>query len=205
MTTVGLQMPSTDTRAGRMVEDSANILKRFYFLQRALVIMQAGWMPGTEHWQSKLLLPEFLWQDSLIAADLRQRVLELRYPERRIAPDQDAPLLALWQRMGDAPDGFAFVEGLSQVIRPMLAEAHRSYLETADHLDDGPTVRILRQALEDAGEQEARWGEATSAARRRISGGARRSQAVGGRTARAIHAAAAGAYRLAARGGSAGI
>lgn len=73
--------------------------------------MQAGWLPGLEHWQSKLLLPEFLWQDALIAHQLRERVLELRYPEREIDASEDEPLPALWRHVRDGPNGFAFVGG----------------------------------------------------------------------------------------------
>ncbi len=50
---------------------------------REFVLMQAGWLPAVEHWQCKLTLPEYIWRDSLTAAALRERVLELRYPERR--------------------------------------------------------------------------------------------------------------------------
>lgn len=155
-----LKMPSIDTRAHLMVEDSANLLKRYYFVQRALVLLQAGWTPGCEHWHSKLLLPEFLWQDALVAKELRQRVLELRYPERKILPGDDAPFLALWQRLADAPTSFAFTEGLRQVIKPLLRAVYQTYLDTADHLDDGPTIRIIHQALWDIDDQLRRWDEA---------------------------------------------
>lgn len=160
-----LQMPSTDSRAQLMVEESANMLKRFYFVQRALVLLQAGWVPGSEHWQSKLLLPEFLWQDALIAKELRQRVLELRYPERKIAPQDDAPFLALWAKIGDAPDGLAFAEGLRQVVKPLLRDAFQRYLAQADHLDDSPTIRILSQALGDIDDQLERWAAVAPEAR----------------------------------------
>ncbi|MCG3209525.1 MAG: hypothetical protein FOGNACKC_03152 [Anaerolineae bacterium] len=160
-----LQMPSTDRRAQLMVEDSANILKRFYFVQRALVVMQAGWVPGAEHWQSKLLLPEFLWQDALVAKELRQRVLELRYPERKILPGDDAPFLAVWQKLADAPHSLAFSEGLRQVVKPLLRRVYQTYLDTADHLDDGPTIRIIRQALWDIDDQLGRWDAAADDAR----------------------------------------
>jgi hypothetical protein len=160
-----LQMPSTDSRARLMVEDSANLLKRYYFVQRALVLMQAGWVPGTEHWQSKLLLPEFLWQDALVARELRQRVLELRYPERRILPGDDAPFLAVWRQFAAAPSSFAFTEGLRQLIKPLLGDVYRHYLDSADHLDDGPTIRIMRQALWDIDDQLGRWERAAEEAR----------------------------------------
>ncbi len=76
-----------------MVEASARILKRFYLMQRELVLMQAGCLPGTDHWQSKLLLPECLWQDALVADTFRRRVLELRFPRREIGVGDDAPIL----------------------------------------------------------------------------------------------------------------
>src|SRR5437773_5461570 len=154
------KMAARDPRARLMVVDSAKILKRFYFLQRDLVIMQAGWLPGTEHWQSKLLLPEFLWQDSLIVRDLRGRVLELRFPERQITPGDDASLLTLWRRFFDAPNAVAFALGLARVIKPLLRTAIQNYLHLADPLDDGPTARILEQAIQDIDRQLHRWGEA---------------------------------------------
>ena len=156
----GLKMPARDGRAALMVPDSADVLKRYYLVQRELVLAQAGWLPGVEHWGSKILIPELLWQDQLTAKELRERVLELRYPERRIAPGDDAPLLELWQRFRDAPNGLAFVEGLRQVLKPALRDAYQGYLGVADHLDDGPTVRILSQAIEDIDGQLERWAEA---------------------------------------------
>jgi uncharacterized ferritin-like protein (DUF455 family) len=148
-----------------MVPEAARTLKRFYLLQRELVLMQAGWMPGSEHWQSKLLLPEFLWQDSLVGAQCRERVLELRYPEREIDTSEDEPLLTLWRHFANAPHGIAFVEGVRLFMKPMLHRAFQRYLELTDALDDGPTVRILRQALQDIDEQLLRWEEAASDAR----------------------------------------
>lgn len=155
-----LKMPSTDPRARLTVPDSAQILKRFYFLEREMVLMQAGWLPGTEHWHSKLLLPEFLWQDSISARELRERVLELRYPERQIDVAPDEKLMSLWRSFRDAPNSLAFIESLYTVLKPALRKAFQSYLDMADQLDDGPTVRILRQGVDDLDEQIARGTQA---------------------------------------------
>jgi len=155
-----MKMIAQTERARLMVGECATILKRFYFLQRELVFMQAGWLPASEHWRSKLLLPEFLWQDALIAKELRERVLELRYPERRIIPGEDEPLLKLWRAFRDAPHAAAFAEGLHRALKPALKQAFVSYLDVADRLDDSPTLRILKQAIEDIDDQSARWSEA---------------------------------------------
>ncbi|HEX7587818.1 MAG TPA: hypothetical protein VF478_05840, partial [Anaerolineae bacterium] len=158
---MNLKMPAPDERARWMVAESAGILKRFYFIQRELVLMQAGWMPGTEHWESKILLPEFLWQDALVAEEFRRRVLELRFPRREVIVGDDAPIVALVQAFRDAPDSPAFVEGLRQVLKPIMRTAYKSYLDRIDSLDDAPTVRILQQAITDIDEQLVRWAAAS--------------------------------------------
>jgi uncharacterized ferritin-like protein (DUF455 family) len=152
-----MHLASQDPRAALMVNDAALILKRYYLLVRAGVLLQAAWLPGTATLDLKLALAEFLWQDALVAKELRQRVLELRFPERLIVPEADAPLLAWWRAFGDAPSGEAFVAGLALVLKPALRQAFSAYLDLADPLDDAPTRRILRQALADLDEQQTRW------------------------------------------------
>jgi hypothetical protein len=152
-----MQIPSQDPRAALLVNDAAHILKRYFLLQRELVLMQAGWLPGTANMDLKLALAEFLWQDALIAKDLRQRVLELRFPERLIVPDADEALINWWRTFRDAPDGEAFVVGLFAVLKPALRAAFQAYCDLSDPLDDAPTRRILQHALQDIDEQAARW------------------------------------------------
>lgn len=143
-------------RSAMMVPEAAAVLKRFYFVQRELVRLQAGWTPGTEHWETKLFFPEALWQDELTAWQLRERVLELRYPERRIEPGDDAGCIAFWRALGDAPTGSAFAAAFYTRAKSELAKAIRQYLDSTDALDDAPTVRILRHALQDITEQQER-------------------------------------------------
>ena len=157
MATETLKLPGNDARAKRMVDESALVLKRLYFLQRELVLMQAGWLPAVEHWQSKLTVPEYLWRDSLIAAALRERVLELRYPERRLEIGQDDVVLSLWKRAINAPNPLAFLSGLHRVLKPAMQSAFSSYLAVADLIGDGPTLLILKDGLRAAEEQIEGW------------------------------------------------
>jgi hypothetical protein len=152
-----MKLTSGASRGRWMVSDNADLLKQFYFLQRELVLMQAGWVPGMAHWESKLLLPEFLWQDALIAGQLRERVLELRYPDSHVVPGKDQPLLDLWRQFRAAPDSQGFVVGLAHAMKPTLKLMYEDYLQATDHLDDGPTVRILEQAVRDIDGQLRRW------------------------------------------------
>jgi hypothetical protein len=148
-----------------MVRPAALILKRLYFLLRELVLMQAGWLPGTAHWPSKLLLPELLWQDAITVDQLRRRILELRYPERTIDQAPDEKLVAWWRLLRDAPHGIAFVAGLAWVAKPVLRNTFARYLAETDPLDDGPTCRILRHAVQDLDEHLHRLEEVIGDAR----------------------------------------
>ncbi|MBL9215426.1 MAG: DUF455 family protein [Opitutaceae bacterium] len=151
-------------RAHLMVTQSATILRRLYFLERELVRLAAGWLPGTAHWEAKLLLPEVMWESSLLTRELRQRILELRYPERRIAPDVDEPWVQLFRRCGDAPGAPAFLVAVAEVVKPALLVAYRRYQEVADRLDDGPTQYLLRHGIADLEAQVVRLRAAAAAA-----------------------------------------
>ncbi len=148
-----------------MVTESAAILKRFYFLERELIHLAAGWVPGTAHWESKLLLPEILWESSILARELRQRVLELRFPERRIALESgEAPLFGFVRRWGHAPNAVAFVVVLGDVIKPFMLDLYQRYASRADQLDDGPSQFILRHGMADLEGQIARLRTTATAA-----------------------------------------
>ncbi|ATC65805.1 hypothetical protein CMV30_18650 [Nibricoccus aquaticus] len=148
--------PPANPRTQLTVTQSAVILKRFFFLERELIYLKAGWLPGTSHWESKLLLPEIAWESSLLAKELRQRVLELRYPERRIAIEGEEPLVAFFRRCGDAPTAVAFLTGLAFVVKPRILEIYRLYRSLSDQLDDGPTQRFLCHGISDLERQIAR-------------------------------------------------
>lgn len=146
----------SQARVQLTVAQSAIILKRFFFVERELVYLKAGWLPGTIHWESKLLLPEIAWESSLLAKEFRQRILELRYPERRIAIDGDAPLIAFFKRCGEAPDARAFLAGLAFVVKPWILDLYQHYQARTDQLDDGPTQRFLRHGIADLERQIGR-------------------------------------------------
>jgi len=140
-------------RSELMVAESADVLKRFYLLERELIRMQAGWLPGIEDWEAKLALPELLWQDALVARQLRERILELRYPERRIGVDADRPLVDFYRSFAAAPNELAFLMALARVVKPQLRALFADYLHTADSLDDAPSDHILRHAVIDLDRQ----------------------------------------------------
>lgn len=133
--------------------DIAVILKRFYFCERALVVAQAGWVAGTPRLDAKLGLAHTLWQDALTADSCRTRVFELRYPNRMLQPGPDQPVIALFENALHAPNYAAFLLSLVHVFKPAQASAYQEYLDAADDLADGPSIRFMRMAALEKREQ----------------------------------------------------
>jgi hypothetical protein len=142
-------LPGSNQRARYMRMDTAAILKRFHFCERALIVAQAGWLAGVSVLDAKIDLAKHLWQDALIGNDLRNRVFELRYPNRLLEVGDDAPIVEVFEEAINAPNGLAFVEALAAVYKPQLLAAYRAYLDVADAIADGPSIRFLKIAIQD--------------------------------------------------------
>jgi hypothetical protein len=148
-------LPGAHARARWLRMDSARILKRLFFCERALIIAQSAWLAAIPHFEVKLMLPLFSWQDSLAAAALRERVLELRFPSRLMEFGDDAPLIAVFDEAINAPGPAAFLLALGRVYSPALLSAYTEYVELADPLTDGPILRAVQTAKEDKAAQVA--------------------------------------------------
>jgi uncharacterized ferritin-like protein (DUF455 family) len=125
--------------------DTARVLTRFHYLERALTIACAGWIPAAPLLEQKAALARTAWQCALAADALRERVFELRYPSRLLE--------AVYEAAIRAPDPDSFARGLSEVLVPSLLGEYWAFLEATDALDDGPTIRILEAAARDKDEQ----------------------------------------------------
>ena len=135
--------------------DTATILRRFWHLERALTLTFGAWVPVVQRLDAKATLAKAAWQSSLCANDLRERVFELRYPDRAIERGPDAALIDLYEAAVDAPDAEALLQALADTFVPALRQAYEHYLTTSDEVADGPTFRFLRAAIADKQEQEA--------------------------------------------------
>jgi hypothetical protein len=142
-------LPGTQPRARHMRLDTAEILKRFHFCERAIIKTQAGWLAGIPILEAKIALSKHLWQDALTGDELRTRVFELRYPSRLLEVGTDAPFVNWVAESINAPNALAFVKALLDVYKPQFLQAYRSYLEIADAIADGPSIRFLNAAVQD--------------------------------------------------------
>ncbi len=158
---------SPEPRARWMRFDTAQLLKRFFFCERALLVSQAAWIPAIAPLEIKTGLARFIWQSTETAHALRNRVFELRFPSRLLDEEgADHALIELFSRVKDSPSVAAFLLSVGRVLLPALRDAYQAYLEASDSIADGPTHRFLSLALSEKTEQISgfeQWAKAALA------------------------------------------
>ena len=103
-------LPSTQTLRVRV--DTAQTLTRFHYIARALALASGGWIAATARLETKAALARAAWQHTLAGDAFRERVFELRYPNRFLEEGADAPSSGVVEAI-DAPDADAF-RGLAE-------------------------------------------------------------------------------------------
>ena len=139
---------TSEQRARWMRFDTAQLLKRFFFCERSLLVSQAAWIPAIAPLEIKTSLARYIWQSAETANALRQRVFELRFPSRLLEEEgNDRALIELFDAVKDSPSVSAFLLSAGTILLPALRDAYQAYLEASDSIADGPTHRFLRLAL----------------------------------------------------------
>ena len=134
--------------------DTAQILKRFHFCERSLIISCSAWLPHIGGVEQKTMLPLFSWQNARTAHELRDRVFELKYPSRAMDEEgADRPLVQLFDELRHSPSVAAFFSALSTVLLPAMRDAYEEFLRHSDPLADAPTHRFLALALAEKRQQ----------------------------------------------------
>jgi hypothetical protein len=141
-------------RARWMRLDTAQLLKRFFFCERSLLISEAAWIPAIAPLEIKTGLARFIWQSAETARALRDRVFELRFPSRMLEEQgADHALVELFGAVKDSPSAPAFLLSVGKVLLPALRDSYHDYLEGSDPIADGPTHRFLALALDEKDQQ----------------------------------------------------
>ena len=163
-------LPLEPGRDRLMRFESASVLGRFHYLEQALTLTCAAWIPAVHRLDTKAALARAAWQDAMTADALRDRVFELRYPDRTLERDaNNDALVRLYEASLHAPSGSAVLRLVAEVLAPALADAYRRYLSISDLIADGPSHRFLDLAVREKGEQqqelaaaaaiESRWAD----------------------------------------------
>jgi uncharacterized ferritin-like protein (DUF455 family) len=147
--------------------DTAQILKRFFFCERSLIVGASAWIPHLHDLDVKMAVPYYCWQNAETANDLRGRVFELRFPSRMMDHEgADRPLAALLAEIRNAPTAVAFFTAWGNVALTALRDAYQEFLDRSDPLADAPTYRFLELSLREKEKQIATlagWAEHESA------------------------------------------
>jgi len=163
MTQASEFLSSPQLRARWMRLDTAQLLKRFFFCERSLLVNQAAWIPAIAPLDIKIGLARFIWQSAETAHALRNRVLALRFPSRLLeAQGADHALIELFGAVKDSPSVPAFLLSIGKILLPALRDSYREYLDASDSIADGPTHRFLSLALSEKDEQISafeQWAE----------------------------------------------
>jgi hypothetical protein len=132
------------TRELRVRLDTARNLTRLFYREQAVVFACGGWTPRVGLLEHKAELARTAWESALAGDALRERVFELRYPVRFLDEQSEELEVA-------GPDD----------LRRLVAELHDdylAYLEAADELADGPSIRLAEAALRDKKRQRDALG-----------------------------------------------
>ena len=158
-------LSSLQARARWMRFDTAQLLKRFFFCERSLLVSEAAWIPAIAPLEIKIGLARFVWQSAETAHALRERIFELRFPSRLLEEEgADHALIELFSGIKHSPSVPAFLLAIGRVLLPSLRDAYQDYLEASDSIADGPTHRFLSLALSEKVEQIRSYREWSEAA-----------------------------------------
>jgi hypothetical protein len=140
------------------VEQRAEYVATFRFIQVFLMETLARWVPQTPELEVKVVFGRHIWDLAQQADALGRRAYELRAPlQSSLRPlESYVELLEEFARTGSTPQK---IHGFYDVILPGLSARHQSYLERTDRLLDEPTVRVVEKILSEfkrmVGESEA--------------------------------------------------
>lgn len=131
----------------RAVEETSALLKRWYILERGTMRALAGWLPAVATQEIKLLMARHQWLDAVAADQLRERILELRYPRRDVDRKWEVSLTGLLEAAINAPDELCFVSGLYKTLKTSLLEAYKEAVAQSEPVGDEPTIFLLQNLL----------------------------------------------------------
>lgn len=151
----GIQRPHELGRFG--VEENAKRLRRYEFLHRQLALIQSFHLPQRALWELKTAIGKHLYEDSEAAASLQERILQLRQPRRSLNSDPDQRLRLFVEELLRARNDAELLVGIYEILKPRMLAAYKAHLQETQQIVDQPTIRLLRQIVNDL-EEQLEWG-----------------------------------------------
>jgi hypothetical protein len=141
---------------GISIDQNVERLKRYAFLEQALMRTLAGWMPGVPEWEPKNEIGLHVWENADSCERLRGRLRELRcyQPERGIP--EGLPRLA--RELDCAQNTLELLATGYLVVKQALLETYRRHPQLTYPVFDKPTIKVLEELTEMA-ERQVAWAE----------------------------------------------
>jgi len=133
---------------GYTVQERAECVGTFRWIEIRLMRMLAQWVPTTPHMEVKVLFGRHVWDCARHADALGKRAFELRAPLHYTLPARPA-VGAFLDRIAGLDVPADRLTGFYEVACPLICGHYRRYLSITDSLMDEPTVRILEDSLRD--------------------------------------------------------
>jgi hypothetical protein len=140
------------------VQDRAEYVATFRFIQVFLMETLARWVPQTPEMEVKVLFGRHIWDLAQQADGLGKRGYELRAPlQFSLRPVES--YVDILEEFARTETTSQKIHGFYDVILPGLSARYQNYLELTDRLQDEPTVRVVERILDEfkrmIGESEA--------------------------------------------------
>ena len=135
-------------------------LKRYAFLEQALMRTLAGWLPGVPEWEAKNEIGLHIWEDADACERLRGRLREMRchHPEKGI-PEA---LHHLARELACAQDSLELIATVYLVVKKALLATYRRHPTLTYPVFDRPTIKVLGE-LTEIYERQVAWAEQMTA------------------------------------------
>lgn len=157
MTTAALQVyADKGGRRGIDIGKTADLFRRYVFIEQSCVRALAGWFLRHSDWEAKIRLGYFLYAHAEHADAVLGRLEEMRGGNRHVAIDPE--LNRLGEELVNAPDEASFLAGLSVVLAD-LETLYREHLAAADASANALEIRLLQRMLPDIERERREIGE----------------------------------------------
>ncbi len=137
------------------VEETGALLRRYFFLKKALLRIGAGWLPSLRTFKQKGDLARHIYLDARAMESLSLRLWELSYGRRDPFADPSG-LQTVMDHVTRAQDYPEFLVGVYLTVKSALVHTIRQHLERTDPIFDWPTIDVLKPILE-RDEEQLTW------------------------------------------------
>ena len=142
------------TGSYRSMGDAVTLLTRAFQLERGLLRMLGGWMPGVPYWDAKLAMGDHLWAHAQYGSRLLKRLHELK--ENTAERQECQAVDELLRGLGAAPDGTDFLCGFYGTAMSRLSGIYTAWAAQIDPVMDPFSGAILVEATNELRGQ-AEW------------------------------------------------